>query len=154
MELNPNELIPYINNSKAHPQGQIDKIAASIAAFGFNQPIVVDKNKVIIVGHGRREAAIKLGLDKVPVKIVDLDEHQAMAYRIADNKTNESDWDNELLKLDLLSLELANFDLSLTGFENDELDNLLKPQEININEKFVDENIETNNKCPSCEYEW
>lgn len=151
MELNTNEIIPYANNQKQHPQQQVDKIAASIAKFGFNQPIVIDKNKVIIAGHGRYQAALKLGLQTVPVKQVDLDEHQAMAYRIADNKTNESDWDEEMLKIDLSSLELANFDLSLTGFDNDELDKYLPKESaevISSGDKFsLEKEVK---ECPHC----
>lgn len=79
---------PYPKNAKKHPAEQIDKIAASIKEFGFNQPLVVDKNGVIIVGHGRYEAAQLLGMKEVPVIQVNLTDEQAKAYRLADNKLN------------------------------------------------------------------
>jgi site-specific DNA-methyltransferase (adenine-specific) len=111
------EIRPYGKNAKNHPQAQIDQIANSIRAFGFNQPIVVDTDGVIIVGHGRYFAAQKLGLDTVPVLTLELGEEEAKAYRLADNKLNESDWDMELVIEELkgLSAEL----LDLTGFDKD-----------------------------------
>lgn len=80
------DVIPYHKNAKEHPEKQLKKIANSIAEFGFNQPIVVDKKGVIIVGHGRYLAAQMLGVEKVPVLEIDLDEERAKAYRLADNK--------------------------------------------------------------------
>lgn len=108
---------PYKKNAKKHPDKQIKQVAASIKEFGFNQPIVVDKNNVVIVGHGRLEAAKLLGLTEVPVITVDLSEEQAKAYRLADNKLNESDWDMGLVieELKVLSAEM----LELTGFDSD-----------------------------------
>ena len=82
-------LKPYEKNAKKHPKKQVQQVANSIKEFGFNQPIVVDKNNVVIVGHGRLEAAKLLGLKDVPVLTVDLTEDQAKAYRLADNKLNE-----------------------------------------------------------------
>lgn len=108
---------PYEKNAKKHPKDQIEKIANSIKEFGFNQPIVVDKLGIIIVGHGRYEAALSLKMDEVPVLVADLPEDKAKAYRLADNKLNESDWDMELVigELSSLSSEL----LQLTGFDNE-----------------------------------
>jgi DNA modification methylase len=108
---------PYEKNAKKHPAKQVKQVAASIKEFGFNQPIVVDKKNVIIVGHGRYEAAKLLELKDVPVVVVDLTEAQAKAYRLADNKLNESDWDMELVvdELKTLSMEM----LDLTGFDRD-----------------------------------
>ena len=98
-----NKLLPYINNPRKNLN--IDKVASSIKEFGFQQPIVVDKNYIIIVGHTRFEAAKKLGLKEVPVQIADLDEDKAKAYRIADNRLNQdADWDNELLSVELNNL--------------------------------------------------
>jgi ParB-like chromosome segregation protein Spo0J len=125
--LSPEKLTPYAKNAKIHSNEQIDKIAGQIAAFGFTQPIVVDKDKIIIAGHGRREAAIRLGLAKVPVIVAShLDEYQAMAARIADNKVAEAPWDNELLKFDLGTLQGHEMDLKLTGFDLTEVEALLK----------------------------
>lgn len=118
------KIIPYVKNAKLHPKKQVEKVAASIKEFGFNQPIVVDKQGVIIVGHGRFEAAKLLGMTDVPVIEVDLTEEQAKAYRLADNKLNESDWEMDLAISELkeLSEEMA----SLTGFD---LDLLIEPDE-------------------------
>lgn len=112
------QIKPYAKNAKKHPEEQIKQVADSIKAFGFNQPIVVDKENVVIVGHGRLEAAKLLGLKEVPVLQVDLPEHKAKAYRLADNKLNESDWDMPLVIEELKELELAGFDIELTGFDN------------------------------------
>lgn len=124
--VSPQDLTPYANNMKKHPIHQIDKIASQIATFGFDQPIVVDKNKVIIKGHGRREAAIRLGLKAVPIIVQDLDENQARAARIADNKVAESDYDEDMLRFELGTLDRQeDFDMSLTGFEVGEMDKIL-----------------------------
>lgn len=114
---NIEEIHPYAQNAKKHPTRQVEQVAASIKEFGFNQPIVVDAAGVIVVGHGRFEAAKLLGLAQVPVVTVDLTEHQARAYRLADNKLNESQWDIDLVieELKLLSEPL----IELTGFSTD-----------------------------------
>lgn len=111
------DIHPYAKNAKKHPKEQVDRIAASIREFGFNQPVVVDKDGVIIVGHGRWAAALQLGLEIVPTLELDLTEEQAKAYRLADNKLNESDWDMDTVIEELkgLSSEL----LDLTGFSAD-----------------------------------
>lgn len=112
------ELIkPYGKNAKKHPKKQIEQVAASIKEFGFNQPIVVDKNGVLIVGHGRLEAAKLLGITDVPTITVDLTEEQAKAYRLADNKLNESEWEMDLVIDELKGLSSEMFDL--TGFDRD-----------------------------------
>lgn len=122
----PDALTPYVLNTKRHPTEQIDKIAASIAEFGFDQPIVVDSDGVIIKGHGRREAALRLKLPNVPVLVrSDLSPAQVKAARIADNKVAESDWDLDALKLELQSLDEAGFSLDSTGFSGEEIADLL-----------------------------
>lgn len=129
------KIIPYVNNAKIHSESQVKKLASSISEFGFDQPIVVDKNNIIIKGHGRREAAMALGLTKVPVLVADhLDEYQIKAARIADNKSSSNDYDLDLLKIDLGSLKLADYDLKLTAISEFELDGLLN--ELNIDDKF------------------
>lgn len=112
-------ITPYPKNAKKHPQKQVEQVAASIAEFGFNQPIVVDADGVIIVGHGRYEAARLLGMTEVPVLEVSLPKAKANAYRLADNKLNESDWDMELVIDELKELEGVGFDITLTGFAHD-----------------------------------
>lgn len=108
---------PYYRNAKIHPADQVKAIARSIAQFGFNQPIVVDKDYVVIAGHGRLEAARSLEMKEVPVYVVDLSPAQAKAYRLADNKTNESSWNDILVVQELLELKAEDFDVSLTGFD-------------------------------------
>jgi ParB family transcriptional regulator, chromosome partitioning protein len=115
-------LIPYINNSRTHSDEQVAQIAASIKEFGFNNPILVDKDNSIIAGHGRLQAARKLGLTEVPcVRLEHLTETQRKAYIIADNRLAlNAGWDNELLRLELNELD-GNIDLSLLGFTVPEL---------------------------------
>jgi len=118
-------LIPYIRNPRKN-SAAVDKVAASIKEFGWQQPIVVDKENVIIAGHTRLLAAQKLGMDKVPVHVADLSDAQAKAYRLADNRISEdADWDIDLLGLEIRELDDLGFDLDLTGFDNTELANLL-----------------------------
>lgn len=110
---------PYEKNQKKHPKKQIEQVAASIKEFGMNQPIVVDKNGVIIVGHGRYEALKHLGWDIKDeyIKVVDLTEEQAKSYRLADNKLNESEWDMDLVIDELKGLSEPMLELS--GFDKD-----------------------------------
>ena len=134
----PNEKNPRKNQS-------VDKVAQSIKDFGFQQPIVVDKNMVVIVGHTRLMGAKQLGQTHVPVVQADLDEAKAKAYRIADNRVNEdSGWDNELLQAELNELLDFDMDLNATGFTNDELDSLFNKEEINFIEPIAD-NIQDEN---------
>lgn len=116
-----NKIKPYHNNPRKNDKA-INVVAASIKEFGFRQPIVCDKNMVIIVGHTRYRAALKNGLAEVPVHIADnLTEAQANAYRIMDNKAPDyAEWDNDLLLAELKELE-GKIDLSLTGFTKDEI---------------------------------
>ena len=122
------EIRPYEHNPRLNDDA-VDVVAASIREFGFRQPIVVDEDGVIIVGHTRYKAAQKLGLDKVPVHVAKgLSPEQIKAYRIADNKTSEiAEWNYELLPLELSQLKDANFDLGLLGFDADELAEIMDP---------------------------
>jgi hypothetical protein len=95
---------PYDRNAKKHSKKQVEQIADSIKEFGFNQPIVIDKKGIIVVGHGRYEAAMLLKLEEVPVKRVDLTDEQARRYRVMDNKLNESEWIVEMLELEIADL--------------------------------------------------
>ena len=117
---------PYPGNPRLN-DAAVDAVAASIREFGFRQPIVVDEQGVIIVGHTRYLAAIKLGLETVPVHVaVGLSPAQAKAYRIADNQTATlSQWDNDRLPIELAELQEMGFDMDLTGFSADELLRLL-----------------------------
>jgi DNA modification methylase len=120
---------PYEKNPRVNDPA-VDAVAASIKEFGFRQPIVVDEEGVIIVGHTRYKAALKMGLETVPVHVaVGLSPAQAKAYRLADNQTATlSAWENERLAAELAELQQLNFDLTLTGFPEDELLRLLDPQ--------------------------
>jgi hypothetical protein len=120
------KVIPYALNAKNHPEQQVAKIAASIAEFGFDQPIVVDPDGVIIKGHGRWEACQKLGIATVPVIVrADLSRAQVKAARIADNKVAESDYDMDALGAELQQLDELGFDLTLTGLSEMEIDAFL-----------------------------
>jgi DNA modification methylase len=118
---------PYANNPRIN-DGAIEAVAASIRNFGFRQPIVVDEEWVIIVGHTRYKAAMKLGLKKVPVHVASgLSPAQVKAYRIADNQTSQlSEWDHDRLPLELAELQEMDFNLSLTGFSAEELLQLME----------------------------
>jgi DNA modification methylase len=117
---------PYENNPR-HNDAAVEAVAASIREFGFRQPIVVDEDGVIVVGHTRYKAALKLGLETVPVHVaVGLSPAQLKAYRIADNQTaTRSSWDDDRLPLELAALQEMNYDLAFTGFSGDELLRLL-----------------------------
>src|SRR6185503_1635364 len=123
------KIIPYGRNARKIPQQAIDKVAASIREFGWRQPIVVDAQGVIICGHTRLLAAQKLGLKQAPVHVADnLTPAQVRAYRLLDNRSHEeTDWDFDLLGLEMLELKDLNLDLSLTGFDAPEIDHLLAP---------------------------
>jgi site-specific DNA-methyltransferase (adenine-specific) len=118
---------PYENNPRKLKDSAIEKVAMSLKEYGFRQPIVVDKDRIIVVGHTRYRASKKLGLKEVPITVVDnLTPEQINAYRIADNRTaEESEWDNELLKMEIKDLESKDFKLDLLGFNEDQLNDLL-----------------------------
>lgn len=112
---------PYGKNAKTHPGYQVEQVAASIKEFDWQQPIVLDKNNTIIIGHARYEAAKKLGMTEVPCVVASkLTKKQANALRLADNKVAESDWDLALLKESLE--EIPDFDMSVFGFDDMDLD--------------------------------
>jgi DNA modification methylase len=119
---------PYEHNPR-HNDAAVEAVAASIKEFGWQQPVVVDEADVIVVGHTRYKAAQQLGLAEIPVHVArGLTPAQLKAYRLADNQTNRlSDWDNDLLPLEIAELQKMDFDLSLTGFSSEELAQLLAP---------------------------
>ena len=107
------ELVPYSKNTKKHDATQINNVAESIKQYGFVQPVVVDKNKVVVIGHCRLEAAKKLKMTECPcVCVDDLTEEQVKALRIVDNKSNESPWDFDFLADELAEIDLSEFDFS------------------------------------------
>src|SRR5215471_17127264 len=120
---------PYANNPRRNDHA-VAAVARSIAAFGFRQPVVVDEDGVIVVGHTRYKAALKLGMTEVPVHVATgLTPAQLRAYRIADNQTATiATWDDDKLPLELAALQEEGFDLALTGFDADELLRLLDSQ--------------------------
>lgn len=139
-EIEVGKLIPYANNAKKHDEAQVTKIAASIREFGFLSPCLIDKDYNIIAGHGRVLAAKKLGLEKIPCVFIEgLTEAQRKAYILADNRLSElSEWDMDLVELELESLAEMDFDISLTGFELMEPE----PEEQEILEDEIPEEVE------------
>jgi DNA modification methylase len=127
--LETKNLIPYAKNSRTHSDTQVAQIAGSIKEFGFNNPVLIDEDNGIIAGHGRVMAAQKLGLQAVPcIRLAHLSDTQRKAYVIADNRLAlNAGWDDQMLTLELQELDGEDFDLSLLGFEADELNALLNP---------------------------
>ena len=121
------DLIPYVNNSRTHSEEQVNQIVASINEFGFTNPLLIDEKDNIIAGHGRLLASKKLKMEEVPCIVLSgLTEAQKKAYIIADNKMAlNAGWDEELLKIELDNLKELDFDLELSGFNVDELDDIL-----------------------------
>jgi len=142
-QLKLKDLIPYANNPRK--KQAIDKVASSIKEFGWQQPIVVDQDMVIVVGHTRYQAAQKLGLDKVPVQIATgLTDAQIKAYRLLDNRANQDAlWDDDMLKIEVQDIDKMDIDLALTGFDEKELDKLLFVEQDGLtDEDAVPENVE------------
>ena len=154
------ELIkPYDKNPRNITDKAVHKVAHSIREFGFQQPIVVDKQGVVIVGHTRLKAAQSLGLKQAPVIVADLSEAKARAYRIADNRTHqEATWLDGLLIDELKELESLRFDLEMTGFDVDELARLM------LDKDFAPGSLDDQGKldelapkyvcCPNCGHEF
>ena len=120
------KLIPYINNARTHSKEQINKLRSSLREFGFINPVIIGRDYGIIAGHGRVMAAREEGISEVPCVFVDhLTEAQKKAYIIADNRMAlDAGWDEELLKVEIEALQAEAFDISLTGFGDDELSDL------------------------------
>jgi ParB-like chromosome segregation protein Spo0J len=120
----PDQLKPYEKNPRKNLN--VDKVADSLKEFGFQQPIVVDKDMVVIVGHTRLEASKKLGLKEVPVLIADISPAKAKAYRITDNRLNQdSSWDYKLLNFEMGDLMDNHYDLSHLGFDDSEIEKIV-----------------------------
>lgn len=142
VEIELRKLIPYENNPRKNEKA-VDAVVNSIKQFGFKNPIIVDENMVIISGHTRRLAALKLSMDKVPVIIAkDLTEEQVRAFRLADNRVASfSSWDEAKLKEEIA--DINNIDLSDFGFKKDKIDDIFREKA----EKKV-------HICPKCGHEW
>lgn len=127
MQLVPlSKLVPYVNNARTHSPEQITKLRSSLREFGFVNPVIIDQDYGIIAGHGRVMAAKEEGIEEVPCVFVDyLTEAQKKAYILADNRfAQDAGWDEELLRIEIEALQGADFDVSLTGFDPDELADL------------------------------
>ena len=153
INLNIKDIIPYKNNAKKHDKTQINNVAESIKQFGMVQPIVIDKNNEIVIGHCRYEALKKLKRKEAPCVIADdLTEEQIKKLRNLDNKLNESDWDYDLLKFDIEDLDFSDFDIDWEIPEFQETDDYLQGQ----NDIDLD-NYEGKSKeieCPSCGFKF
>ena len=121
------DLKPYENNSRTHSKEQIDQIVRSIKEFGFTNPILIDEHNEIIAGHGRLEAAQKIGINLVPTIILEgLNEEHKKAYVIADNRLAlNAGWDLDMLSVELKGLDELGFDLDLLGFDQNELEQVM-----------------------------
>ena len=143
------EIKPYKKNAKKHDETQIKNVMQSIKEFGVVQPIVVDRNNTIIIGHCRYEAMKRLGYDELQedwVKVVDLSEEEAEKLRLLDNKLNESEWDFELLKDLVPSIDFSDFEIDFNLPE--------EVQDINLDDFFEDappkEKEPKKIQCPHC----
>ena len=120
------DIVPYANNTKKHDETQIKNVAESIKKYGWVQPIVIDNDGTIVIGHCRALAAERLGIEEVPCVVVsDLTEDEINALRIVDNKTNESPWDFDLLSAELPEIDLSDFEFDFnmpTDFTDDMID--------------------------------
>ena len=145
-------VIPFDGNPRNITEAAIIKVADLIEAFGWRQPIVVDEQAVIIVGHTRRLAALKLGLKTVPVHVaVGLTDQEAAAYRLADNRSNEeASWDMSKLAVSLGDLASAGFDMKLTAFDPPELPGVIPifGETADADVKRLDRRAEVT--CPGC----
>ena len=121
-----NKLIPYINNARTHSPEQITKLRSSLREFGFINPVLIDREYNVLAGHGRIAAAKEEGIKEVPCVFVEhLSEAQKKAYILADNRMSlDAGWDDELLKVELASLQEMGFDVGMTGFDESELADL------------------------------
>ena len=148
------KLVPYARNARTHSEEQVAQIAASIVEFGFTNPILAGSDGVIVAGHGRLAAAQKLGLDTVPVVVLDhLTPTQRRALIIADNRIAENaGWDDAMLRIELQSLQEDGFNLDITGFDADALAEIMAGEETtvdgNTDEDAIPELSETDIRRP------
>lgn len=131
------ELIPYARNSRTHSDEQVAQIMASIREFGFTAPVLIDEANMILAGHGRQVAAIRMELETVPcLRLSHLTDAQKRAYVIADNRLAlNADWDSEMLAVELSDLHADEFDMALLGFDVDELATFLEFEQNEVPEE-------------------
>lgn len=143
------KLIPYVNNARTHSQEQVNKLRGSLREFGFINPVIIDADYNVIAGHGRLMAAKEEGIEEVPCVLVDyLTEAQKKAYILADNRyAQDAGWDEEMLKLEIEALEGMDFDVSLTGFDEQEIADLLAGDEEDAKGDGFDVEEELQNPC-------
>ena len=156
-KVNINDITMYENNAKEHPEWQIEQIKKSIQEFGFNDPIAIDEKGIIIEGHGRFLALKDLGYTEIEViRLNHLSEEQKVAYSIVHNKlTMNTDFDLETLKYEINKLQNEEFDLSLLGFENIELEEILEEEEVLELEEEAEEKSGGERSdliCPNCRH--
>lgn len=140
VEIQTSQIVPYENNPRDNEKA-VDYVMESITNFGFRVPIIIDKNNVIVCGHTRYKAALRLNMELIPCIIVtDLTQEQIKAFRIADNKVAEkSKWNELLLKDELQALQTLNFDIASIGFDNWEIEQMLEPVTLEgLEELFID----------------
>lgn len=150
------DLVPYARNARKHSEQQVAQIAASIKEFGFNVPVLIDKDNGIIAGHGRVLAAQKLGMEQVPTIALDhLTENQKKAYILIDNKLAlNSEWDEDMLKLELEGLADVDFSVEEFGFTADySFSSSGIEKESSAKEIDVD-SMQFGCKCPRCGFEF
>jgi ParB-like chromosome segregation protein Spo0J len=127
----PKTLLVYKNNARTHNEKQIEELIKSINSFGFNDPIEIGNDDIIISGHARVRAAIQVGLDLIPTVTLDLDKNSSKAYTLAANQiAQHADWDEELLKIEFEDLQKVDFNLELTGFTVQEIEKILNPEDM------------------------
>ena len=154
------DIVPYANNTKKHDETQIKNVAESIKKYGWVQPLVIDNDGTIVIGHCRALAAERLGIEEVPCVVVsDLTEDEINALRIVDNKTNESPWDFDLLSAELPEIDLSDFEFDFDfGIEDEEEETITgEPKEATGaieygTEDFSDEKFEC--ECPRCGFKF
>ncbi|WP_343347624.1 ParB/Srx family N-terminal domain-containing protein [Sphingomicrobium sp. XHP0239] len=152
------DLIPYERNARTHSASQVSQLAASIREFGWTNPLLIDGKNNIIAGHGRMQAALKLGIDEVPVLVIDhLDDAQRKALGLADNKLAlNAAWDEQMLALEVSELQVSDFDMKLIGFSNAEIADL----SAEVQFMPADEGDQTRldekplKMCPACGHEF
>ena len=137
------DIVPYANNTKKHDETQIKNVAESIKKYGWVQPLVIDNDGTIVIGHCRALAAEKLGMEEVPCVVVsDLTEDEINALRIVDNKTNESPWDFDLLSAELPEIDLSDFEFDFGIGDEEEETKIVEDEapEVEFSEILGEEN--------------
>ncbi|NOQ30186.1 MAG: hypothetical protein GQ570_03590 [Helicobacteraceae bacterium] len=154
--LDPKKLVPYKNNAKVHTEHQIEELAKIIARDGFDQPVVVDKDHIIIKGHGRVQASLKLELDEIPVIVRDdLSPADAALSRMVDNESVDTEWDAIALELELNGISELGGDIADTLLDDIDFSTLGDGTLQNaIATKSAIDETEVTHKCESCGYEW